>query len=312
MTERSLLAYALRRALWALPLLLGVMLLTFALLRGAGGSPFRLETGGLPRPLQEQFTRFYSLDRPWFVEFWGYVRNVATFHFGPSLTNRWVTVDDVVRTALPVTGQLVLLASAWAVAIGVPLGLAAGLRRSSALDYAATGIATTLLSVPIFLVVQLAAGYVVADWGLVPSGWSNWSTRLLASLVLGLAPAGYLARLIRAAVIETLQQDHVRTAVGKGLRRRRVVLVHVLRNSLAPALGAVPPTLALLVTGTFFVEARFRIPGAGVFFVTAAKNRDYPMVLGLTTVLAIVVITANLVADVIAAALDPRLRERRA
>jgi len=130
--------------------------------------------------------------------------------------------------------------------------------------------------------------------------------------VLGLAPAGYLARLIRAAVIETLQQDYVRTAVGKGLRKRRVVLVHVLRNSLAPALGAMPPTPALLVTGTFFVEARFRIPGAGVFFVTAAKNRDYPMVLGLTTVLAIVVITANLVADVIAAALDPRLRERRA
>src|SRR4051812_1802467 len=92
----------------------------------------------------------------------------------------------------------------WAVAIGVPRGLAAALRRSSAIDYAATGIATTLLSVPIFLVVQLADGYVVSDWGLVPAGWSNWSTRLLASLVLALALAGYLARLIRAAVIETL------------------------------------------------------------------------------------------------------------
>jgi ABC-type dipeptide/oligopeptide/nickel transport system permease component len=153
---------------------------------------------------------------------------------------------------------------------------------------------------------------VIVDWGLVPFGWENWSTRLLASLVLGLAPAGYLARLIRAAVVETLQQDYVRTAVAKGLRRRRIVFVHVLRNSLAPALGAVPPTLALLVTGTFFVEQRFRIPGAGVYFVTAAKNRDYPMVLGLTVVLAAVVIAANLVADVAAAALDPRVREERA
>jgi oligopeptide transport system permease protein len=307
----SLLAYILRRLLWALPLLLGVMLLTFALLRGAGGSPFRLETGGVPPTLQREFTDYYALDRPWIVEFAHYVREVATLHFGPSLVDRYVSVDDVVHRSLPVTGKLAGIAAAWAILIGVPLGLVAGLRRSSGLDYAATALATTLLSVPIFLVVELAAVYATRDWHLVPLGWEHWSTRLLAGLVLGLAPAGYLARLIRAAVVETLAADYVRTARAKGLRRGRIVVVHVLRNSLAPALGAVPPTLALLITGTFFVEAGFGIPGAGVFFVTAAKTRDYPMVMGLTVALAAVVILANLLADVVAAAIDPRTRERR-
>ena len=310
MSNQSLLGFALRRVLWAVPLLLGVMLLTFLLLRGTGGSPFRLETGGVNSVLQQRFTDFYGLDRPWYVQFARYVRGVATWHFGPSLVDRWVTVDTVVDRALPVTGTLALLGAGWAVLIGVPLGLVAGLRRSSPVDVAATGLATTMLALPIFLVVQVAVGYVVVAWSLVPFGWEHWSTRLFASLVLGLAPAGYAARLIRASVVETLQEDYVRTAEAKGLRRRRIVLVHVLRNSLAPALGAVPPTLALLVTGTFFVEQRFRIPGAGSFFVTAAANRDYPMVLGLTVVLAAVVIVVNLLADLTAAALDPRLRER--
>ncbi len=311
MKSTSLLVFAVRRVLLAVPLLLGVMLLTFVLLRGMGGSPFRLETGGVPVTLQQRFTDYYALDKPFLVQFVHYVRMVATWNFGPSLVDRWVTVDAVVDHALPITGKLALLASGWAVLIGVALGLAAGLRRSSAVDYAATGLATTLLSLPIFLVVQIVVGYAVVDWELVPFGWQSWSTKLLAALVLGLAPAGYLARLIRAAVVETLQQDYVRTAAAKGLRRRRIVLVHVLRNSLAPALGAVPPTLALLVTGTFFVEQRFRIPGAGVFFVSAAKNRDYPMVMGLTVVLAAAVIAVNLLADVAAAAIDPRIREGR-
>jgi ABC-type dipeptide/oligopeptide/nickel transport system permease component len=234
-----------------------------------------------------------------------YVREVATFHFGPSLVDRYVSVDTVVRNAVPVTGLLAAIAAAWAVLLGVPLGLVAGLRRSTVADYAATATATTMLALPIFLVVELAS-----EGDLVTPGWDRWPTRILAGLVLGLAPAGYVARLIRAAVVETLQADYVRTAAAKGLRRRRVVLVHVLRNSLTPALGAVPPTLALLITGTFFVEGEFGIPGAGGFFVSAAKTRDYPTVLGLTVVLAAVVITANLVADVVAAALDPRVRER--
>jgi oligopeptide transport system permease protein len=306
-----LLAFVVRRLLWAIPLLLGIMLATFALMRGAGGSPFRLESGGVPQSLELQLREYYNLDEPWFVEFATYVRNVATLDFGPSLTDRYVTVDGVVEQQFPVTFELALLATAWAVPIGIALGLVAGLRRGSALDLGSTALATVLLVVPVFLFSEAAATYLVDEWGLFPGGWDSRASKVLPSLVLGLAPAGYVARLIRAAVVETLGQDYVRTARAKGLRRGRIVVAHVLRNSLVPFLGAAVPVLALLVSGSFFVEAAFGVPGAAPTFVSAAKTRDYPMVMGLTVVLAAVVIAANLLADVAAAALDPRVREGR-
>jgi oligopeptide transport system permease protein len=305
------LAFVVRRLLWAIPLLLGIMLATFALMRGAGGSPFRLETGGVPAALQAQLEDYYNLDEPWFVEFATYVRNVATLDFGPSLTDRYATVDAVVEEQFPVTLELTLLAAAWAVPVGILLGLLGGLRRGTALDLGSTALATGLLVVPVFLFSEAAATYLVDEWGLFPDGWDSRASKVLPVLVLGLAPAGYIARLIRAATVETLGQDYVRTARAKGLRPERVVLAHVLRNSLMPFLGAAVPVLALLVSGTFFVEAAFGIPGAASTFVTAAKTRDYPMVMGLTVVLATVVIVANLIADVVAAALDPRVREGR-
>jgi ABC-type dipeptide/oligopeptide/nickel transport system permease component len=305
------LAFIVRRLVWSLPLLLGIMLATFALMRGAGGSPFRLETGGVPQSLELQFRDYYNLDEAWFVEFLTYVRNVATLDFGPSLTDRYVTVDAVVEEQFPVTVELALLATAWAVPTGIALGLVGGLRRRSALDLASTALATGLLVIPVFLFAEAASTYLVEDWGLFPSGWDSRASKVLPVIVLGLAPAGYVARLIRAAVVETLQDDYVRTARAKGLRSERIVLAHVLRNSLVPFLGAAVPVLALLVTGSFFVESAFDVPGAAPTFVSAAKQRDYPMVMGLTVVLAAVVILANLLADVAAAALDPRVREGR-
>ena len=306
-----MLVFVVRRLAWSVPLLLGIMLATFALMRGAGGSPFRLETGGVPASLQAQLEDYYNLDEPWFVEFLTYVRNVATLDFGPSLTDRYVTVDGVVEQQFPVTLELALLATAWAVPVGIALGLLGGLRRGTALELGTTVVATALLVVPVFLFSEAASLYLVEEWGLFPSGWDSGAAKVLPALVLGLAPAGYVARLIRAAVVETLGQDYVRTARAKGLRRGRIVVAHVLRNSLVPFLGAAVPVLALLVSGTFFVEAAFGIPGAAPTFVSAAKQRDYPMVMGLTVVLAAVVIAANLLADVAAAALDPRVREGR-
>jgi oligopeptide transport system permease protein len=306
----SLVAFALRRLLWAPVVLLLVMAATFALLRGAGGSPFRLESGGLPLPLQLELEDYYRLNEPWYAEFAGYVAHVATLDFGPSLVLRGQSVDQVVEGAFPVTGLLVLLAAAWALPIGLALGLAAGLRRGTLVDTALSAIATSLLAIPVFLVANAASRLLVADWGLVPFGWDSGRTKAVASLTLALAPAGYIARLTRAAVADTAVADFVRTARAKGLRGPRIAVVHVLRNAVAPILGAIVPTLGLLVTGTFFVESRFGIPGAGSFFVSAAKDRDYPMVLGLTVALAAVMLAALLVADVVAAALDPRVREQ--
>lgn len=299
--------------LWAIPIVLLVMLLTFVLMRGAGGSPFQPPEGvpGLPAPLQREMTDFYNLDEPWYVEFATYVKNVVTLDFGPSLVNRYHSVDDAVEQGFPATAQLILLAAAWAIPVGVLLGLFAAVRRSSVLDHLATSAASVLLVVPVFFVTYVLSRYLVYDWDVFPLDWETWQGKVLPVFALGLAPAGYAARLTRAAAVETLQSDYVRTARAKGLRSSRVVGAHVLRNSSVPLLSATPPMLALLITGAFFVETAFGVPGVSAEFVQAARAKDYPMILGLTVALTVLVLIVNLVADVLMAIIDPRMREER-
>lgn len=313
-----MLGFIIRRLLTTVVLVLAVMLVTFALMRGMGGTPFSTQldpNSGVPRAVEIQLREFYKLDEPWFVEFANYVKNVFTFRFGPSLVPpprfgaTRVSVDEVMRENFPITLQLAGLAAAWAVVFGIPLGLAAALRRGSVVDYVASSLATALLVIPIFLITSLASRHLVHGTDLFPAGWDSWRTRLLASLTLSLAAIGYIARLIRAASVETLQEDYVRAAQAKGLRAKRIVVAHVLRNSLTPFLAAAAPTLALLVTGAFFVEAAFGIPGAAQQLVSAAERRDYPMLMGLTVAVVVVVALVNLIADIVATLLDPRLRE---
>ena len=311
--------YILKRLISTVLLVLGTMLVTFALMRGMGGTPFSTSLephSGVPLPVELRLREFYKLDEPWFVEYLNYVRHVFTFQFGPSLvppTSAFGTqresVDAVMRENFPVTLQLAGLASIFAVVLGIPLGLAAALKRRSMVDYLASSLATGLLVVPIFLFTTLFARYLVYGTDLFPLGWDDWRTRLLAAFTLSLAPIGYVARLIRAAMVETLQEDYVRAARAKGLRVKRVVFGHVLRNSLTPFLAAAAPTMALLVTGAFFVEQAFGIPGAAQNLVDAAERRDYPMLMGLTVAVVIVVAVVNLAADIVAALLDPRIRE---
>jgi ABC-type dipeptide/oligopeptide/nickel transport system permease component len=307
----SLATFLLRRLLWFVPLVLLVMLATFALMRGTGGSPFQPPEGytGVSFALERDLRAHYRLDEPWFVEFAIYVKNVFTLNFGPSLVDRYLSVDAVVRDAFPVTLELVFLASAVAVPGGLALGTLAAVRRNSLTDLLTTATATAFLVVPVFFVTFVFSTYLVSEWHLFPGGWESWEAKVLPVAALALAPLGYTARLIRAAVVETLQEDYVRTARATGIRAGRLVAVHVLPNSLTPFLSAAVPMIALLVTGAFFVETSFGIPGASAFFLQAAKTRDYPLMMGLTAVLAFVVLAANLLSDVLLAVVDVRVRE---
>ena len=308
----SLAAYIARRALWTVPLLLGVMLVTFVLMRGAGGDPFRPPEGyiGVPPSYANILRDHYHLDDPWFVEFAYWVKNVFTLQFGPSLVLRYVEVGDVVRHALPVTLALVALAAAWAVPLGIALGLWAGTNRRRLADLTATSLASVLLVVPVFFVVFALRQYLVVEWHVAPTGWDTWRARALPVFAIGRAPAGYVARLVRAAAVDAMDEDYVRTAFAKGLRRERVVRVHVLRNSLVPLVSAAIPMIALLITSAFFVENAFEVPGVSDFFLEAVRTRDYPIIMNLTAALAVIVLLANLAADVLLALVDPRIRER--
>jgi ABC-type dipeptide/oligopeptide/nickel transport system permease component len=167
-------------------------------------------------------------------------------------------------------------------------------------------------ALPNFLVATLLIYFVSVKWGLLPtSGWTTWEHKILPSFTLGLVPMAYFARLVRGTMLETLQQDYVRTAKAKGLRWRRIVTVHVLRNSLIPVVTAAAPLLGYIITGSFIVENIFAVPGIGRYYVTAVSARDYSVVMGLTVLLSIIVIAANLVVDILYTILDPRTREAR-
>ena len=308
-------AFVIRRLLWTVPVILLVILLTFLMMRQIEGNPFRKSERNVPAAVQENLERKFNLDEPWYTQYALYVKGVFTFDLGPSLVLRNRDVNDIVATHFPRSIELGLLALAFAVLVGVPLGVFAALRANTIVDYAAMLVSNVGFAVPSFLVATLSIYFFALQWGdifgLPTSGWTTWRHKILPSIALGLAPMAYFARLVRGAMLETLQQDYVRTARAKGLRRRRVVLVHVLRNSLIPAVTASGPLLGFLITGSFVIEYIFAIPGIGRYYITAVESRDYSVVMGLTVLLSVIVILANLVVDILYGFLDPRTREAR-
>ena len=306
-------AFIIRRLLWTIPVLLLVILLTFVLMRQIEGNPFRRTSRAVPPAVQANLERKFHLDEPWYVQYALYVKGVFTLDLGPSLTQRDRTVNDIVKEHFPKSLELGLLAFVWATLVGIPMGVIAALRHNSAFDYGLMFFSNVGYAVPSFLVATLLIYYVSLKGGLLPTnGWEgSWKYKVLPAFALGLAPMAYFARLVRGSMLETLQQDYMRTAKAKGLRWRRVVLVHGLRNSLIPAITAMAPLLGFIITGTFVIEIIFSIPGIGRYFVTAVTSRDYSVVMGITVLTSVVIVLANLVVDILYGVLDPRTRDAR-
>ena len=309
-------AFVVRRLLWTIPVVLLVILMTFLMMRQIEGNPFRRTERNVPPAVQANLEHKFHLDRAWYVQYALYVKGVATFDLGPSLVLRNRSVNDIVAEHFPVSLELGLLALLFAVVVGIPLGVLSALRANSVFDYGAMFVSNVGFAIPSFLVATLLIYFFALQWGeifgLPTSGWATWRAKVLPTIALGLAPMAYFARLVRGTMLETLQQDYVRTARAKGLRWHRVVLVHVLRNSLIPAVTAAGPLLGFLITGSFIIEYIFAIPGIGRYYITAVSARDYSVVMGLTVLLSLIVVFANLVVDILYGYLDPRTREARA
>ena len=310
--------YIIRRIIWTIPVVLLVILIIFSLMKQIGGNPFRQTERAVPPAIQANLEAKFNLGKPWYAQYAYYVKDVATFNLGPSLVLRNRTVNEIVKEHFPHSFKLALLAIAWGLVIGLPAGIVSALRPNSVFDYASMLFSNVGFALPNFLVATLLIYYVALRWELVPTnGWpeSFWDFNdkrvILPSFALGLFFMAYVARLVRGTMLETMQQDYVRTAKAKGLRWRRVVLRHVLRNSLIPVVTAVGPLIGLVITGTFVIETIFSIPGIGRYFVDAVAARDYSVVMGITVLAAIVVILANLVVDILYGFLDPRTREAR-
>jgi len=319
------LRYAVNRVVWTIPVLLLAVTLTFFLVRATGGDPFRhgplvglTGTGGWqkygdwqPQSIRDNMRRRYGLDLPWYEQYGNYMVGVATFSLGPSLSFRNRTVEEIVARQGPITLQLSSLAFAWALVVGIALGVASALASRSVVAHTERLLSTGAVALPAFFVATILIYVFSVRFGLLPTnGWEGWRTKILPSFTLGLVPMAYCARLTRAAVRETVGEDYVRAARAKGLRRGRILVAHVLRNSLVPVLSSFGPLLGATVTTLFVVEAVFGIPGLARHYVSAATARDYPLVLGMTVVFTFAIVLANLIADLLLAALDPRHRER--
>ena len=310
-----MLTFIIRRILWTIPVVLLVILMTFLMMRQIKGNPFRNSERAVPASIQRNLDRKFHLDKPWYEQYAYYVKGVATADLGPSLVQRNQNVNDVIKQHFPVSLKLGAFAMFFAIVVGIPLGILSALKQNTISDYLSMGFVNIGYALPSFFISTLLLYFFAVKWrdvtGLPTNGWGGWRTWILPSIALGLAPLTVFARITRGAMLETLQQDYIRTAKAKGLRWERVVGLHVLRNSLIPTVTAAGPLLGYIITGSFIVESIFGIPGIGKYYVTSVTGRDYSVTMGITVLLSMLIIVANLGVDILYGFLDPRTRDQR-
>lgn len=306
-----MLKYIVKRLLAAIPVLFVVILITFVLVRLAPGGPFD-EERNVPVQVLENLNKRYHLDDPAHIQFFQYVGNLLQGDFGPSYKYPNRSVTEIIYSGVPVTIELGFYALLVAIIIGVSTGLLASLKPNTAQDYVPMSLAMVGICLPSFVLGPLLILFfgIWFEW-LPVSGWGQSANdKILPALTLGATYAAYIARLTRGGMLEVLSQDYIRTATAMGLPRWRVVLVHALRGGLAPVVSFLGPAAAGLLSGSFVVETVFQIPGMGRFYLQAAFNRDYTMILGTTIFFSALIIVFNLITDIILVWLNPKLRHQ--
>jgi oligopeptide transport system permease protein len=301
--------YVIRRVLWMIPLLWAVATITFFLMQAIPGGPFDREKPAPPQ-VRQNLERKYNLDRPIHVQYVSYMRALARGDLGVSFRNNR-DVSDIIRSGLWVSAQLGLTAFVFAVVFGMTLGTMSALNQNRLLDYVGVLFATAGAALPSFILATLLIMVFSVQLGWFDVlGWEfgNYRKMVLPVLSLGVLPAAFVARVTRVAVLDVLHQDYIRTARAKGLRERRILLRHTLKNALIPVLTIAGPLFATLITGSVIVERIFQINGIGRPFVDAVFIRDYGVIMGTTLLFAAIVVIANLVVDLLYAYVDPRIR----
>jgi len=307
-----MLAFAIRRLLSTVPVLWIALTAAFFLLRLAPGGPFDGERP-LPAKILENMRAYYQLDKPLIEQYLHYIWGVVRGDLGPSYTTEDFTVSELIGIGMPFTFVLGGAAFVVAIVFGVLAGVFAALHQNRSVDYILVVVVMTGLIIPNFLmapILQLIFG-ISLNWFPV-GGWGNGgiANLFLPVLVLALPHIARISRLMRGSMIETLNANFIRTADAKGIGARLVVLRHALKPALIPVVSYLGPAASFLLTGSLVVETIFGLPGIGQYFIQAALNRDYGMVLGTVIFYMVLIVGLNLVVDLFYAWLDPRVRYR--
>jgi len=302
-----MLRFIVRRILLGIPVLVTVATITFLIMHWVPGGPFDTEKI-LPPEIIANIEAKYHLDKPIPIQYLLYMKQLVQGDLGPSYKYLGRDVSDIIRDTFPVSFILGLCAVVVVLGLGVPAGMMSAYWQNSLLDRSILLAAAMGISVPSFVLGAISVWIFSHHWHwLPPALWEGPRHMILPAFALGAGFAGYVARLTRTTVLDVLSSDYIRTARAKGLTEPVIMFKHVLINSIYPIVSVMGPLTAGLVTGSFVIEFIFSIPGMGRFFITAVTNRDYPLIMGVTLVYALLIVIANLMVDMIYGWLDPRV-----
>lgn len=329
-----------RRLITAIPTFLGVSLVAFLLIRLVPGDPVELmigERGASPEVMAEMRANL-GLDRPLSVQYFSFLKNAITFDLGTSIISKKPVIDEFL-SRFPATVELSIVGLAFAIVLGIPLGILAAVKRNSFLDYFFMGGALVGYSMPIFwwgLILILVfsvhlgltpvsgrvsvffdippvTGFMLIDSLLSEDGWEAFRSSvlhlLLPALALGTIPLAAIARMTRSSLLEVLKEDYIRTAKAKGLTIYRIVIVHALRNALIPIVTVIGVMVGTLLTGAILTETIFSWPGIGRWLVASVTSRDYPVIQGGVWLISAIIILVNLIVDLVYMWINPHMRE---
>ena len=304
--------YIIGRLLGVFFSVLAISLILFVSVRWLPGTPWNEQDFPLQGAARENMLRKYGLDKPVWQQYMKYVWNLAHLDLGNSFVYRTDSVWKTIQRAWPATAKIGIITVAIALSVGITLGVLASLRQNSIFDYSVTLLATSGITVPNFAVAVWLVLFVAIYLDLTPTqGWGTWQHMILPVTAYSLAPLGLVARFTRVSMLEAMRSDYVRTARAKGLGESTIVRRHIFKNALIPIITLVGPLVPNLMTGSIFIEATFGIPGLGRHFVTSIFDRDYPVILGMFMLVAVLFGLTYVISDIMYTWADPRVRLTR-
>ena len=306
MNSKTLLYILKRIALAALTVWV-VITITFFVSRAVPGGPFMGEKA-ISASAQAALEAKYGLDKPVFEQYTTYLKDILTeFDFGPSLKQRGQNVIDIIARGLKVSVKLGLSAAVIAAAFGIVMGSTAALKRNSVLDRSIMVFSTACVSMPSFIMGSFLLLIFALKLGWLPANGTTGTGLILPIITLSLSPMANITRLTRSSMLDVLGQDYIRTAKAKGVAGMKIIFQHALKNALIPVITYVGPMLAYIVTGSLVVEKIFAVNGIGRAFVGSITDRDYPLIMGTTIILASLIVIMNLISDILYKVVDPRI-----
>ena len=304
-------SFIVKRMLSAVPTLLFLVIFSFILMRLAPGGPFTSERA-LPEQVLANIEAKYGLDKPWIVQIFDYVKGVVfQFDFGPSFKYKDRSVNEVLSQGFSVTLVYGFWSFVVAIAVGIPLGVAAAIKHNSWLDYLAVGISIGAQVLPNFVMAPILVIVFTLLLGWLPGGgWNGgqWQYIIMPVIALSTSYMASIARIARSSMLEVLHSNFIRTAKAKGLGMSSIIFKHALKPAMLPVVSYLGPAFVGMITGSVIIDVYFSTGGMGQYFVSAATNRDYSLLMGATIVFGALTILFNMIADIVYAWLDPKIR----